>query len=494
MVGIMGLCAIHFSLAPHTAPIEHLKFFEIFFGLIALVLLTPIAWRLLDRLAPSTALCVVLVIAASVRVMWVVQVPNEPVSDFAVYQELANAIASGKGYTLTGPAAQEDLDLYLGTDKQFPYTTAYRAPGTALWGALLIKLSGHSVALFKAFNIFFSVGIGFLLYIMIRPMNAPLALRAAWLWALYPPAAMATDLFGSETLFCFFSVLLACLVVAIPNHHRYKIPLLGFLTAWTALIRSMLWVLVASLCAVMVLENPRKETVRRLFLYVICVALGLSPWMVRNWRLFHHLVPVCTGEGEFLGRHSAYLLTDNLQDLGRDPSYAAWRSVHDEWTRSAMGYRRAVHNWTLILKSGFPSTLNALRRSADSAYRTDDEMLFWSVTRSYRGVNASLSPAALDYTTIQHWRWISQAYYLFILVGAWIGLWIMTSAELRKFRWMHVLAANFALFFMANSVGLSKPRYHFAMMPLLMMLAAYGYSALLSRRTHSPAGSVGLPQ
>jgi hypothetical protein len=39
---------------------------------------------------------------------------------------------------------------------------------------------------------------------------------------------------------------------------------------------------------------------------------------------------------------------------------------------------------------------------------------------------------------------------------------------------LQFLALNFAFLFLANSIVLSRPRYHFSMMPFLLILAALG--------------------
>jgi len=118
-----------FNILPHSlASAEQHKFLEIVIGFLALLIFVKWTWFLLNRLSPGRSLIVIVGVALILRSLWTFSVHNELVSDFAIYHELAQALTSGQGYTLTGPVAAEDFTLYLGTDKRFPYPTAHRAP------------------------------------------------------------------------------------------------------------------------------------------------------------------------------------------------------------------------------------------------------------------------------------------------------------------------------------------------------------------------------
>ena len=54
--------------------------------------------------------------AFALRIGWLWAVPTEQVSDFAIYHELAAALARGQGYVITGPVGVEDLKYYIALD------------------------------------------------------------------------------------------------------------------------------------------------------------------------------------------------------------------------------------------------------------------------------------------------------------------------------------------------------------------------------------------
>jgi 4-amino-4-deoxy-L-arabinose transferase-like glycosyltransferase len=472
-----------FNILPHSlASAEQHKFLEIVIGFLALLIFVKWTWFLLNRLSPGRSLIVIVGVALILRGLWTFSVHNELVSDFAIYHELAQALTSGQGYTLTGPVAAEDFTLYLGTDKRFPYPTAHRAPGTALWAALLIKLFGDHVLIFKISNILLSAGTVILIYFLLDPAkNHRLARGSAFLWALYPPSIMATNLFGSEILFTFFLILLAFISSKWREDWLLKLPALGLLTAWTALIRSTLAVLVASMIGILCFRLPCRKAIVSSFIFMLFVALGLVPWTLRNWNVFHRFIPVCTNEGEFLGRHTTYLLFDNPKDLEENPRYMAWRSTTDEASRSIQGYTMAIANWQEILGRGPAYIGHVLFRTLQKTYSTDDEILFWSVKRSYGIAQFPGPPTALPYKTLLHWRWFTAAFYFFVLFGSLVGMIVIWTKNMLCFKNLHFLAATFILFFAANTIVLAKPRYHFAMMPFLVILSAAGYLHLLKK-------------
>jgi len=125
----------------------------------------------------------------------------------------AGAGSRSQGYTLTGPTGLEDVKLYLGPGVTLPYVTAYRAPGTSLWGALLYLVAGTRPYVFKLANLALDAILIGLIAAVARcgRLDAGAAGLAALSWALYPSAIFATGLFGSETLFAFLLVLIAWL-------------------------------------------------------------------------------------------------------------------------------------------------------------------------------------------------------------------------------------------------------------------------------------------
>ncbi len=142
--------AVLFAVSPPDSLLEHFKHVELSIFFVVLSITITTASYFLERLSSRRALFIIAGTALMLRIFWVCAVSNEQVTDFAIYHELAQAVLSGKGYALTGPVGAEDLELYLGTDKHLPYTTAYRAARNyVFWAVGLFALFGDHVFVFK---------------------------------------------------------------------------------------------------------------------------------------------------------------------------------------------------------------------------------------------------------------------------------------------------------------------------------------------------------
>ena len=318
-----------------------------------------------------------------------------------------------------------------------------------------------------------STGTVLLIYLLLDRFEEPLVVRtAAFLAAIYPTSVMATNLLGTETIFTFCLLLLAFLIASWEEESILHLALLGFLITWTAIVRSMLAVLYFSVASTFLSRDTPRKAVRSLLFLSFFIILGLSPWAIRNWNVFHRFIPVCTSEGEFLGRHTGYLLAGDTAHLEQMPRYQAWRAIPNEAERSSLGYHMALANWVDIIRQGPLTILKAFHTATYSTFYADDEILFWSVTRSYGRARHSGAAQALSLPMISHGRWLTLGFYLAVLVLS--GMAILTHAASAKgfYDELFFLKASFFLFFCTNLIVLSKVRYHFGMMPLLLIFAA----------------------
>jgi len=443
----------------------------IFASLIGSVFFLISHW--LDLLHPKIGLIIILGIGFCLRLCWLVSIHNEQVSDFAIYAELSKALVAGKGYTLTGPVGAEDLIRYLGPDKHLPYTTANRAPGAPLWGAFLFKIFGSHKISYLISNLLLGTGTIWLLYLLLEK-NRFWARRAALLWVFYPPAFMAVNLFGTETLFSFSLLLTAYLISHWKEDNPFKYPLIGAAVGWTALVRSMLLPLCASVLLTIIPANKPRQILQKTGIFFLFLILTLSPWTIRNWKVFHRFIPVCTMEGEFLGRHTSNLLPEALKDEKWRVRYAAWRNTPNEADRSSEGYRIAVDNWLRILRGGPLQVIHCLWLGSKAAFADDVDILFWSVRRSYFLVRNPGEEFVLSKNGLLKWAWFSSGFYLLVILLAFCGA--AFSLYKKSFFVEHqlFLSCYFLIFFLAHSLVLGLTRYHFSVMTVLVMLAGIG--------------------
>ncbi|MDP3541185.1 MAG: glycosyltransferase family 39 protein [Elusimicrobiota bacterium] len=437
----------------------------------ALIRLRP-AGGFLRRFSDGFLLGSILVFALVARLAWIFSVANDPISDFAVYRELAQSLASGQGYSLTGPAGREEALLYLHRDMPFPYVTAWRAPGTALWGALLWTVFGGAVVVFQVANALLAAATAGLLYILgSREGDSRQGLIAAFLWAVYPAGVFASSLYGSETLFAFLLAACACCLSGRTGEFRFKPLAAGLVAAAACLTRSMAPALLVGAGAAL-LHGDRRKAAPRLGLFLAGLLLGVAPWTVRNYAAFERFIPIATGGGSFAARHSALLLPpEALQTPDFLERWERWRAAAGEVELGKAGYRAARENLADVLRRGPRYVLGALAGSLSISFAADDDLLLWSIKKTYGALVAPGPETALSADWTQRWMILGQTFYLGLLLA---GLWGLFGARDKRggaLEGSRFLGGYFLTAFALHVVFPGPNRYHMSMMLLPALLA-----------------------
>lgn len=128
-------------------------------------------------LSRRKTLILISAVVLGLRLLAIAALPNVQVSDFAAYRELSVSLASGRGCSLSGPAGQDDADRYLDRGLTLPRTTAFRAPGAPLCGAML----GGSENFFKFADAVLGVGTCIPIFLIAEPAGTGPAAFAATL-------------------------------------------------------------------------------------------------------------------------------------------------------------------------------------------------------------------------------------------------------------------------------------------------------------------------
>jgi len=215
-----------------------------------------------------------------VRAGFLVQMPLEPISDFARYLEVASNLARGEGMTAAGLPFISQPPLY---------------PG--LLGGWM-SLFGVSVASGKAMNLLLAT-LSLVLWAWLCPRSG---MRPAWqlaslaVLALHPALVSYTGLLGTETL----SILLAVIAFAltcVAGRPAWKFVALGFALAMIALNRPQMLPLPVLVVVGWALGRKSSGHVRDLLLVLATFAMSMMPWMLRNATLYDQAVPVSANSG-----------------------------------------------------------------------------------------------------------------------------------------------------------------------------------------------------
>jgi hypothetical protein len=241
-------------------------------------------------------LLAILVLAAVLRIVWVLYAAREPmgVRDPAFYVGYADSIAEGRGYRLPdGPSAY--------------YPIGYPATLAAVFALVKYTPLPDNLVLAGAF---FHVALGVttvaLVYAVARRLfdTATGLLAALWV-AIFPNLVFHTAAFLTETLFN-FAVLAALLVLLWPSWRERRLDgwrLIGFgvLLGFSALVRpiSLLWLVLLPIVW-LVGRFGWRQTVAYTGVVVLSTAAVIAPWTIRNIIVMDAPVVISTNLGDNL--------------------------------------------------------------------------------------------------------------------------------------------------------------------------------------------------
>lgn len=222
------------------------------------------------------------------RTCGTVTAPTTPIADAADYHQLATGLAEGRGYVNASGQA-----------------TAWRPPGYPVFLASIYRVAGPRVSVAT----FVQVVIGALTVIALVMFGAVIigwreALIAGFIAAIYPGFVWLPRLLLSENLSLLLLVVtLWAAAMYLRTTRIWWLALVGFVGAINTLVRGgnlmVLFALGGALLFVALRRRiaPPRRVVFGLLLAVLAFVTVLTPWSLRNYRLFHSFVPVATQEG-----------------------------------------------------------------------------------------------------------------------------------------------------------------------------------------------------
>jgi 4-amino-4-deoxy-L-arabinose transferase-like glycosyltransferase len=315
---------------------------------------TEIAEQSVDEASPARALrgrapllVLIFVTAVGFRTCGTLTAPTVPAADAADYHRLAIGLAEGRGYVNT--AGQK---------------TAWRPPGYPLFLGSIYWFTGPRVSVAA----FVQIVIGALTVLILVLFGVFVigwreALIAGFVAAVYPGLVWLPRLLLSENLsLLFLAITLLAAALYLKTTRIWWLAVVGFVGGINALVRGGNIMLLFVLCAALLVVALRKRsaTPRQVALGFLLAfaafAVVLTPWTVRNYRVFHSFVPVATQEG--LTLYASYwppqkngrLVWGTLPGV-EDPQVATAAQLGDEV--SASRYLGSVTRQRLLDNPGY---------------------------------------------------------------------------------------------------------------------------------------------
>jgi 4-amino-4-deoxy-L-arabinose transferase-like glycosyltransferase len=376
--------------------------------------------------------------ALLLRLVWLIVVGIEPVSDGDMYREFSHQIANGVGYAY--PSGQ---------------LTAYWAVGTSAFYGLIHFIFGFSDLPIGVANIAIGVGVVYLSYTLaLRYFDAAVAAIAAWLVALWPVLIQFTTVYASELVFLFF------LLAALNAWASTKIPFVLRHILWGALLCVATYIRPTALplfVALPVIDLCRGCKFRNTLVSAViagATATALfAPWVIRNQQVFGSSVLVSANFGANLW------MGNNPQSNG---GYMPLPDIDfsNEVTRDQYYKKEAIN---FIMENPIEYGKLVLRRFAIT-YDRETIGVAWNQPALVRVAGEWALPFIKLMSTLYWWLMVSAA-----IVG--LG-WVLWRKYISIFNPLVVVPG---FFFVVPLLTVGQDRYHMAINPFAAIFAAFAF-------------------
>lgn len=414
-------------------------------------------------------LVICMVVGLALRLLHIILVPTQPVSDFKFYDDAAINLLRFRVYG-------------------FEHTpTAVFPPGTSLFLAGIYTVFGYNIVYAKITQAILSVLSIALVHRIASTIfaDAKVANLATLLLTFMPSHIAFTSVLASENFFTFLNmILLYCLVVP-----RYHTPFLHFLngaaSGVAALVRPTGLLLPFLPLMGIALRRELKYNRRRIFIYILTCMLGfflvIGPWGLRNYLVFGHFALGSSSGGIDLWMGNNERATGRWIDMKPTikSRFSDVVSRGDEFNRDKLYYGEA---FKFILENPGMFARLALRKVV-ILFSGDTECIWWSITgenvitsKELIGKFESLLPLiAAVYDT----------YFYMILSLALLAVPYMVKRSLGRSWGEIVLLFYVSYFTLIHAVFISGQRFHFNIVPPLTILAAFTLKKALDRDSNN---------
>lgn len=203
------------------------------------------------------------------------------VPDEGDYRSIAKHVAEGKGFTIDG---------------QTP--TAYRPPLYPLFLAIVYRMNERPLSGKLAGSLFWGASIVVAYFISRKLFGSSTAMTTAILMAFYLPLMFYNSLLITEVLATLLVGLLFLCLIDYEQSHRLRALAAGGIALGLAGLTRTAFLGLAPIVILWLFVSPKIDRkFSRAILFVICAAVVVAPWSVRNYLTFGQFVAVDTNSG-----------------------------------------------------------------------------------------------------------------------------------------------------------------------------------------------------
>lgn len=407
---------------------------------------------------------IILSLGIFLRILWIINVPTMPVSDFNLYYQAAESIANGTGFRVYG------------------YLSAYEPIGYPAFLALVFKIFGSNILTGKIANIFLAAISLIFTYLITKTAlgKKNIALWAMFLLAVLPLHILYTSTLCTEIIFT--AVFMAVtFLITLQNKNRPIYILLGILLGILSLIKPYMMVYQFAFFTLELIEIKNiKKCIKNLLVISIFMALIICPWAIRNYTVFNKIIPVSTNGGYNLYVNNNPAANGSWQDPFKIPSSPLlvykhsedkfWDEVKVDEIGKKYAYNWIIHNPLNFCKIGFMKLSNVFIKY-DNGY--------WSVNKLEN--NKTFKYTAILSNINKNIHKFTFFILCMFLITSFYDLIVKKYIEHLPL----IIIMNLSFYILITFVFEGQPRYLFPLWPLFIISFCYLLLRLLNIIKHS---------
>lgn len=405
-------------------------------------------------------IALILILGIILRIMWISLVPTVPVSDFLVYHQGAISIITGKGYRMYG------------------YLSAFEPIGYSAFLALIYFIFGSALIVGKTANIVLSVIGMIFLYLIVKKgfNNKKIAYICIFLYSILPLNIIYSSVISTEILFTTMFLILMYMTINSSNK-KYSSAIMGILLGVLSLIKPYMMIYqFAILVFDFIASRSIKKPLKKFLVITFFMALTISPWTIRNYLVFHKVIPISTNGGYNLYVNNNPYATGSWQNpfnipdspllKYKNPNDKFWNEVKVDEDGKKYAFQWIKSNPLQFCKIGFIKLKNVFL-VPDTGH--------WSTVKLENNQAFKYDNLLAFINTKIHYFTIIVMYVYFILLV--VNLILKRTKDLK----LHLIIIMNVLFYVAITfVFEGQSRYLFPLWPLLICGVVYTFEDIFS--------------
>jgi len=336
--------------------------------------------------------------------------------------------------------------------------TAFWTVGLPAYLVFLNSFSADFILIAKLINILLSIGLIISCYFVFKNYLTPRALNIFLIiFTFFPNNLFSSNIILTDYPFAFFLWASILIMFAIRNKPSiWQFVLMGIFCALASYLRPIGIVLTFIFAVILFLNNYPLGRTKSLIMLTVFLSIML-PWGIRNFNVFHSIVPVSTNGGYIflMGNHknSSGGVNFNFEYNSNNP---------DEAEESRKAYSQGFSD---ILNNPLQSLIRLPKKVLHTYYRGDSSIT-WGLKKTEEHL-PDLIKSIIFYLT-------NLMFYFIILFNIYIILLHRKEINFKKYTELIVLSIYFLLFII---VFVGSERYHIPLLPIHIFLAAKYFEA-----------------